>query len=345
MEPWGPDAELAKLRSAAEAVVSQFTDVDSLLNREDLSPDMRGRLQSQAEQLRSQAIAAEDAYNSAAERHPLNVYRKIVSDSEDVMPPELSAWGRLASNPSFLRAAPKDDEQRAMDARHAFLLKRVSEAANRGDTQDPMHWDNYSGPHSGDMSRLAGISAGMGEQDYKNLESPYSHRQLFGDGRGDWSTDAGQLVGDALEIPGNTVWLGAKAAGNLASPLIAAGNQFARGDFSGAARAAVRTPLAALNPAYDLGGPGGEYDWRDASGPVAATAATVLPWMASFGVRSPTATVNSIRSLSRSPEARDLLQRAARRHHPDVGGTDAAMKAANAAYERGDINTLMQMAR
>lgn len=362
MAEFGPDAELERRRAEYESAQQQLSELvaEASAHGPTATPDKQSAMRQAIDQARERAERLRQAYSYGASRHPASQFQEILREADGVKAPKLSMWDWVRQNPSVLEAVPLTGEQRDANARLSHILKRVHEAANAGTPQDPFHWSNYRGPLAKDMAEMETMAAeayGVPGTEFsgyperrRQLESPYQYRQ--------WNRDEyGQLLPveqqaqEALR-PLGAVWSGAsRFHDNFASGGAAA----AEGRLGDAAKAFAYAVPNLVSPAFHVGGPGMESDWRQyVSGSEAAaldTAADIPLWLfRGFMPRKAGRGLSALGAEDRIRQYRDellgpLLKQAARKHHPDVGGSVEAMKRANAAFDAGDVEALRQMAQ
>lgn len=361
MAEFGPDAELDRRRAEYDAARSSYESLlqESQAYGEKASPAKRAAMQRAVTEAAERAERLRQSYNYGASKHPAGQFQQILSEADGVAAPKLTTWDWVRKNPSPLEAVPLTEDQRRANARLSHILKRVHEAANAGSPQDPFHWGNYRGPMSGDMAEMETMAAeayGVPGTDMKGypefrrqLESPYQYRP--------WNRDQyGQVLpleGQAMEAfrPLSAVWSGVS---RFKDNFAAGGAALSEGRPGDAAKAFAYAVPNLISPAFHVGGEGMDTDWREYVEPGEATAmdmaAEVPLWMfRGLYPRRPGRGLASIGTEDRIRQYRDellgpLLRQAARKHHPDVGGSAEAMKRANAAFDAGDVETLRQMA-
>lgn len=301
-----------------------------------------------------------DWLNSAVSRHPANEYLGIVRDASSVRAPKLSGRQWWSQNPSLLEAVPRSDDERDRNAQLAYTLKRVHEAANSRQPGDAFRWDRYRGEYSNEMAGLEALAAqayGIPNTDLKpnaevqrQLESPYEYRKWFRD-------DSGDLL-PAAEIPLEALRPLSAAFGGLTrfhDNFISGGSAASEGRVGDAVKSFAYAVPNLVSPSFHRGGSGTETDWRGYVEPGEAFAidmAAEIPmwlWRGLYpGKRA--AGLVPIGAEGRIRQYRDELltpafHRAARRHHPDVGGTTEVMQKINAARAAGDLESLERLAR
>ena len=361
-EGFGPDEELLSRRQAYDAAMQRLEAAREQSTRAAGFGDTHAgrRVAGELQAAEAAARAAAAYYNSGVDQHPENQYRRILEESEGVKAPEISTFGWIAQNPSVLEAVPLSDQQRADNARLAHVLKRVHEASNARGPSDPFSWSNYRGPMSEGMAEMETQAAelygipGTGFSGYaekrRQLESPYQYRQFGKDEYGQPLPMAGQVM-EALR-PLSALYGGLS---RFKDNFISGGAALSEGRVGDAAEAFAYAVPNLVSPVFHRGGEGMESDWRDyLSGRESAAIdlAADVPLFFTRGVFPARAGrgVSVLRAEDRIRQYRDemlrpLLQQAARRHHPDVGGSVEAMKRANAAFDAGDVETLRQMAQ
>lgn len=394
-EVFGPDQELAsraeRLRRAQEALAKIRRSEPQL--RKDLELPVIGPLfpgqyvalaQADSDSYYNSPEAravefAEKSFEQGVEDHPANQYRRIMEDAQGVKAPELSDWDWFRQNPGFMTAKPRTDEERLQNARLDFILRRVHEAQQGRGAYDPMSWANYNGPESERMDSLAAMAAeayGVGGQAgnhaiLEKLRSPYTHRQVFQDERGDmlpwYDRESGHYpimaegAGLGASAFAHAKWLkpilAVNAMATAHNAAIPASQQLYGGNVGGAMDVLARAPLGVLNPEYAPGRPGGAYDWRPGvpselvTG--ADTAAEILPWLVAtprFGRSRIPQLARQVKrwsdlSAAELAEARKVHGALSRKYHPDlIGGDGAIQRRLNDLFESGDLPGLRSFA-
>ena len=376
---FGPDEELRARKAALDEAVRRMQGPADAARRfrppylaaAEQSP-LRERVESEYASAAESAQRARDHLVRGVEQHPANQHRQILEEAEGITAPELSSWQWFKQNPGMLEAVPKSDDERAQAARAQFILQRVQSALGR-DAGGPFSWATYSGPGAdairadSEAARAYAASPSMREA----MASPY-HYQPYTllDERGEMLP----LMEDSVypkqygeELTGSP--LVDRALGNAYRPLsalwggasrfkdnfLSGGAALAEGRASDAGEAFVYALPNLVSPVFHRGGAGTDSDWRgylsDRESAAIDLAADV-PMFFTRGVFPARAGrgVSALRAEDRIRQYRDemlgpLLKQAARRHHPDVGGSVEAMKRANAAFDAGDVETLRQMAQ
>lgn len=384
-EPWGAGAELAEreraFRRAAE--VMEAARARALESRRP-RPGLTDELASQQDEAESQVRAAEApartaalAYEHAYQSHPATQYRQILAEAGEVQAPKMSGWQWFAQNPSLLEAVPLSDEARREQARLSHVLKRVHEASNARPPHDPFSWGNYQGPESQHMAALQALAAehfGVPGTEFtgnperrRQLDSPYHYRPFNRDEDGDllpmpgsdtWhrqASESGSLPEDQLLEafrPLSAAWGGvSRWKDNFAS----GGAALAEGRLGDAAKGFGYAIPNLVSPSFHRGAAGADGDWRGYLEPREAAALDVaaeLPLLFSRGLYRgrPGTGVAALGAEDRIRQYRDellgtLYRRAARRHHPDVGGSVDTMKQINEAASAGDLESLRRFAQ
>lgn len=382
-EPWGADAELAERRLAYEEAVAALEAAGT--RAQDFRIPHRNAPQAYADLIDAdqRAERLRRSYNYAVDKHPAHQFRQILADADGVTAPQLSRWQWFAQNPGFFTATPKTDEERDDDARAAYILKRVHEASNAAPAYDPFSWGNYQGALSevlgqaqveaADLYGVPGTELTGNPTLRGNLESPYKHRKGFRDEAGNllpwYDKESGHypLLGEAAGTGAQAYFLGKFPAAALGFNAMGSGHntaipvaqQLSRGELGGAIDALASGPLSLLNPDYAAGRRDGPYDWRPGSPAefvhAADTLADILPWVVAtprMRRRAPAAGAEGrVRSLlgddlsAWQRQHRDAYHAAAKRHHPDYGGSGEAQRALNEAWRTGDTEALLRYAR
>jgi len=324
------------------------------------SGPLRDRIESEYAAAEDSARRARDHYLRGEESHPGNEYAKILREAESVQAPELSAWDWFRQNPSLLEAVPLSDQQRTDNARLAHILKRVHEASNARAQSDPFAWGNYRGPLAESMADMESQAAelygipGTGFTGYperrRQLGSPYEYRPFGKD-----------EYGQPLPMPGQALEalrpLGALYGGvsRFKDNFLSGGAALAEGRLGDAAKSLAYAVPNLASPSFHVGNAGTASDWRGYLGDGEAAALDVASEVPLFFFRGlhPSRAGRGVSVLGAEDRIRSyrdevlgpLLRQAARKHHPDLGGSAEAMKRANAAFEAGDVETLRQMAR
>lgn len=379
MAEFGPDAELAARLQAMEESMAKLEQAGRPLQRFRVpyraaaeQSRARSRLEAEYADAAERAERARDSYVRGVEQHPAAQYRQILEEADGVKAPELSGWEWFKQNPSLLEAVPKTDKERTQDARTAFILRRVGDAAAKS-VGGPFAWSGYGGPGS-DAIQAATEAAGAyasGPRVRVAMESPY-HYQPYSllDDNGEMLPVMGDPVypeayGDSLTgspladrvlanayRPVSALWGG---AGRFHDNFVSGGAAVSEGRLSDAAKAFGYAVPNLVSPSFHVGGPGMEDDWRGYVKPGEAAAmdlAADVPWWFTRGVyRSrPGRGLTVAGAEDRIRQYRDellgpLMRKAAQRHHPDVGGSLDAMKRVNEAFATGDVDTLRRMAQ
>ena len=373
-EGFGPDEELRARRAAYDAAVKRLDAAKEQYGQAEgfRGTQAGGRVEGELRAAEDAVRSAAEHYNRGLEQHPANQYRQILEEAESITAPELSSWQWFKQNPGMLEAVPKSDDERAQAARAQFILQRVQSALGR-DAGGPFSWATYSGPGAdairadSEAARAYAASPSMRQA----MASPY-HYQPYTllDERGEmlplmedsvYPKQYGEeLTGSPLvdRVLGNAyrplaaLWGG---TGRFHDNFASGGAALSEGRLGDAAKSFAYAVPNLISPAFHRGGPGMQDDWRGYVGERAASAmdsAATLPFWFTRGLYAsrPGGGVSVLGSENRIRQYRDellgpLLKQAARRHHPDVGGSVEAMKRANAAFDAGDVETLRQMAQ
>lgn len=346
------DAELQSRRAAADEAMAVLDARKAEAERAAQAGASKEKIASLEQGVQSayeQARRLAEFYNSGVAQDPLTQYQSIMSQAADVQAPELSAYEWWKQNPSLLEAVPLTDEQRTANAREAFILKRVHEAANSLPPSDPLNWSNYRGPEAGHMADLEVRAAemygipGTAFQGYperrRQLESPYDYRPWNKDDYGQ-NLPPGQQLLEAFRIPGALYG----GIGRFKDNFIAGGRAASEGRAYEAIKDFAYAAPNLLSPSFHRGGEGMADDWRPAAGRPLANAieyanlaGELLAGGNLFRRRAPA--IPAAGDLARVEQLRREL---GRRYHPDVGGSVEAMKAINRAADAGDTDTLMR---
>jgi hypothetical protein len=366
-ESWGPDAELEELRRAYEQARRQYDATEAEVG-EILSPrigdvDELARRYDVAELARQAAAERADRQRQSLQRaaaiHPAKQYQEILEEAENIQAPELSGLQWFMQNPSLLEAVPLPDEARRDQARLAHVLKRVNEAANSRSPTDPFHWSNYQGPeaqHMADLQVLAAEHYGLPGTDFKGnaerrrqLESPYAYRPFGRDDEGEFIPFEGHM--DEAMRPLSALYSGAY---RWKDNFLSGGAAVADGRLTDAAKDFGYALPNLVSPSFHRGGAEMEGGWRQYVSPGEAKgldmAASLPVWLARGlyprrpGTGLSVSTENRIRSV-RDELLQPLYRQAAKKYHPDRGGTQEAMQKVNAAFDAGDAETLRRLAQ
>jgi hypothetical protein len=361
-ESFGPDAEIEGLRSAYESAKESY----ETLRREyderaaQATPEKAESMRRAVDEAAQRAERARGLLRSAMQRHPASEYSQIIEDSKAVQAPEMSAWQWFKQNPGILEARPLSQDRRTQNARLAYVLQRVREAASRGSPHDPMHWGNYSGPGADQMADLQARAAevygipGSGlsgnAELRRQLESPYDYRPFGRDEEGEW-LGKNRMLEETLR-PLDAAWGGVT---RWKDNFLSAGSALAEGRLKDAAADAAYAFPGLASPAFHRGGPGSSSDWRGYLEPGEASAMEIAfdaPLWLTRGVYRKAVRPPSLASGGAEDRIRQLrgelgpmYRRAARANHPDRGGSADIMKQINAAFEMGDVNALRRFAQ
>lgn len=356
------DQELADLRAAVTAARAASDQAAAELARaqqEQASPALLARIQRDAVAARQREARLEASFTATRARHPAVAYAKIQEEAESVEAPELSAFDWMRQNPSLLEAVPKTDDQRRDSARVQFVLDRVREESGRMGADDPMSWSKYQGPMREDMDR--DLSYAADPKLTRGLQSPYLYEPPT------WMDDSGEMlplmpdpvypeplspvtgspfidrtIENVASRPMNALFGGLY---RFPDNLIAGGRAAAEGRLTDAAAAAASAIPNLVSPAFHRGGAGMEDDWRPAAGPTASAAIDMAAFLA------PMAATGRVRPRIAMPSRvnptllRDAHQAAARKFHPDMGGSVEMMKAINRYREDGNLAALQGLLR
>ena len=361
-EPFGPDAELesrAERLRQARLALSKIRRPEWEL-REDLGlpygPLLPGQdvavaqADSQAYYNSPEARAAEFAEKSleqGVEDHPRTILASALAGAEKVRVPELSGFQLAYANPSLLTAVPRSDEERLANARQMYILDRIRPHAQRHPPSSPLAIDNYYGP-----GREILADAMVDDKYFqdnpavrKMLESPYEY---VPDG---YSPEMEKLspeqrIMDPLNRATDTVYGGLY---RFKDNFLAGGRDLARGQFGAAAKDFAYAVPNLVSPVFHRGSEGSEQDWRPDAGPMAGAIdlAGELPFFFYRGVMPKRALPagERIRQLVDPDVLNAAYRSAARRHHPDVGGSTEAMQLLNRLRDMGDVRGIARMAQ
>ena len=314
--------------------------------------------------------AAQRAYEylqSGEQQHPSNQAAAIYLEAEGLEPPQLSAWQWYKQNPNLLEAVPKTDAERKAGLRQDFILRRVQEAAGKSEGT-PFSWSNASGEDIRQLAesarRYAEDAVGQQQMASPYLYEPYSLTDETGEplplvrtsGYPDLtSLSTGSPRADRvlynMARPGLAVYRGLDRWKNN---FLAGGAALSEGRIGDAAKSFAYAIPNLVSPAFEVGGEDRPQDWRTYMTPEEAgwtEFALDLPfWLEGRNafLRRPGKSLAPLGSSPRSRIQDELLRplqrRAAKRHHPDVGGSEEMMRRVNEAFDRGDIDALRRLA-
>jgi len=293
---------------------------------------------------------AEKQYQRDLEDHPANLYASILEGSQAVRAPRLSGFDKWRLNPSLATAVPRTDEQQDENARLLYVMDRVRDHARRHPSNSPLAIEHYRGAGA-DYLAEAMVEDSTRQQNpavQGFLESPYTYIPP-GYGPDLEPLPPERLLTDTLNRAVSAPW---GAAGRFHDNIIGGASAFAEGRGAEALKSAAYALPNLASPVFHRHGPGMEGDWRERMEPGEAAAidtAAELPWWFFRGIagRSPGRSLAGVENRIRGhrDELLSLRGRAAQRHHPDIGGAADDMRRVNAAFEAGDMQTLLRMAR
>lgn len=290
---------------------------------------------------------AEKSLEQGVEDHPRNLLASALAGAERVRVPELSGFQRWQQNPSLLTAVTRSDEDRLAAARQMYILDKIRPHTQRHPPGSPLAIDNYYGPGK-DI-----LADAMVEDRYfqehpavrKMLESPYEY---VPDGYSPEmeKLSPGQLITDPLNRATGAVYGGLH---RFKDNFLAGGRDLARGQLGSAVKDFAYALPNLVSPVFHRGGEGSDQDWRPDAGPMAAPIelAGEVPFFFYQGVMPKRALPagERIRQLVDPDVLNAAYKSAARRHHPDVGGTTEAMQMLNRLREMGDVQGIARMAQ
>jgi|688.fasta_scaffold00668_80 hypothetical protein len=290
---------------------------------------------------------AEKSLEQGVEDHPQNLLASAMAGAEKVRVPELSGFQWAYANPSLLTAVPRSDDDRLANARQMYILDKIRPHTQRHPPGSPLAIDNYYGPGK-DI-----LADAMVEDRYfqenpairKMLASPYEY---VPDGYSPEMEKLSpeQLITDPLNRATSAVYGGLS---RFSDNYLAFGRDMARGQGGSAFKDFVYGIPNLVSPVFHRGGPGSEQDWRPDAGSMAAPieVAGQLPFLFYRGVMPKRALPagERIRQLVDPDVLNAAYRSAARRHHPDVGGTTEAMQMLNRLRDMGDVQGIARMAQ
>lgn len=350
-EPWGPDAYLDRAKASlveAEARYKAFTQKAEDARAHGAAPDLMVE-----ESLWRDFESKRKAYEHAANNHPTNFMSRISEEASQQKAPELSTFQWLYKNPGMLTARPKSQEQRDSEARLMFLAEKVKEQAAKFPQGHELNPWNASGDAA---SALQGLMAEAEMLDQNpgrrsRFESPYNHRKFNHDEDGNL-LPLDQQIWEPLHVAD-------AAYGGLRrwkDNFVHAGKRLAEGSPLEALGSAAAAFPGLVSPAFHRGEHGSDTDWRPAAGGYATPIdlgvdALTLRWNGRSAFRRPGSGLmpgaQGGAPSALTPEQLDDLRRAfqsaSKRTHPDLGGSEAAQRAVNAAYESGDFSALQRL--
>ena len=290
---------------------------------------------------------AEKSLEQGVEDHPRSLLASALAGAEQVRVPELSGFQRLYANPSLLTAVTRSDDERLANARQMYILDKIRPHTQRHPPGSPLAIDNYYGPGK-DI-----LADAMVEDRYfqenpavrKMMESPYEYVPE-GYSPEMEKLSPGQLVTDPLNRATGAMYGGLH---RFKDNFLAFGRDLAKGRGGSAAKDFVYAVPNLVSPVFHRGGEGSEQDWRPDAGPMAGAIdlAGELPFLFYRGVM-PNRALSAgarIRQLADPDALNAAYKSAARRHHPDVGGTTEAMQALNRLRDMGDVQGIARMAQ
>jgi len=361
-EPFGPDAELEaraeRLRQARLALAKSRRTEPQLrkglgLPYGPLSPEQSlavSEADSQSYHGSPEARAVEFAQKSldqGFEDHPQNLLASAMAGAKKVSVPQLSGFQWAYANPSLLTAVPRSDDDRMANARQMYILDKIRPHTQRHPSGSPLAIDNYHGPGS-DILQEAMVSDMYFQQNpdiRKMLESPYKYvPEGYTPEMEKLSPE--QLITEPLNRATSALYGGLE---RFSDNYLAFGRDMARGQGGSAFKDFAYAIPNLVSPVFHRGGPGSDQDWRPDAGSMALPieAAGQLPFLFYRGVMPKRALPagERIRQLV-DPEVLNAAYRsAARRHHPDVGGTTEAMQILNRLRDMGDVQGIARMAQ
>lgn len=361
-DPFGPDQEIARREErlrAARLALAQARRPEWQLREElgmpygPLLPQQDAavaRADSQAYYNSPEARSVEFAEKSLAqgiEDHPRNLLASALAGAQKVSVPGLSLFQWAYSNPSLTTALPRSDDERLANARRMYILDKIRPHTQRHPSGSPLSLDNYRGPGSEILSE-AMVDDMYFQQNpavREMMESPYEY---VPDGYSPAleRLSQEQVLLDPLNRAAGAVYGG---LGRFADNFLAGGRDLARGQFADAAKDFAYAAPNLVSPVFHRGSAGSAQDWRPDAGPMALPIelASEVPFFFYRGVMPGRAVPagERIRQLVDPDALNDLYRAAARRHHPDLGGTTEAMQTLNRLRELGDMRGIARMAQ